>query len=128
MTLKSFSERATVATIVALFMILVSGFLVTNLPVFIYWVRYLSLFKYAMDASAGVIFTYGGISFTCDNGHRLPDCLPGVESVSGESVLMFISPQGGSVGFNVGLIVAIFVVVRMGAYFALRYLHTQSDR
>jgi hypothetical protein len=111
-------DRAmTAVTIVALTMMLLGGFYVENVPVFIDWVKYLSPFKYAFDASQAIIFDR---PVPCDGSGVLQDlCNDGQESASPEDVTAFLKIDG-SLGFNIGMLLVLGFVPRYFAFLALK--------
>jgi hypothetical protein len=108
----------TTATIVALFMMLLGGFYVQNVPSFISWARYLSPFKYAFDASRFLIFDK---PVPCDGSGELQDlCNNGQEFATPEDVTNFLKING-SLGFNVRLLVLLGFLPRYLAYLMLKH-------
>jgi ABC-type multidrug transport system ATPase subunit len=109
-----------VMTVVALVLMVAGGFFVRNIVFWLRWVKFLSPFKYAYDASVQLVFntpvpcdvgTNGGIVFK--------SCGTGGGYVSNEDLLNFLGVQG-SVAFNVCMLFTMFVVLRIVAFFALR--------
>jgi hypothetical protein len=113
-------EKAmTVVTVVSLGMMLVGGFFVEKLPVFIEWGRYLSPFNYTFNAARQVVFNR---SVPCDGSGFLQDlCLSRTVGtmVPVQEVLEFLS-NDGSLAFNVGMLLVLGLVPRYLAYVALR--------
>jgi ABC-type multidrug transport system permease subunit len=112
-------ERAmTVMTVFSLFLMLLGGFFVQNVPAFIAWAKYLSPFKFAYDASLQLVFDS---PVACDGSGALGDLCGGASTgyASPEEVISFLGVQG-SVGFNVGLLTVLILVPRYIAYLALR--------
>lgn len=112
----------TIMTVFTLFLMLLGGFFVENVPVFIDWGKYLSPFKYAFDSSLQLVFIE---DLPCEEGGALGElCSDGFASAS--DVLAFIGVQG-SVSFNVGMLVVLSFVPRYFAYLALR-MQKDSER
>ena len=112
-------ERAmTVMTVVSLFLMLLGGFFVDNVPTWLDWGKFASPFKYSFDASRQLIFDR---NVPCDGSGALENLCGGAAEgdVPPEDVIDFLEIQG-SVGFNVGLLLVIGVLPRYAAYLALR--------
>lgn len=106
----------TVMTVCTLALMLLGGFFVENVPEFISWGKFLSPFKYAFDSSLQLVFTK---PIPCDGSGDLENlCLNSTE-VSVEDLREFVGIQG-TIGFNVGMLFVICIVLRYGAYVALR--------
>lgn len=88
-----------------------------NVPYFLVWSKFLSPFKYSFDASLQLVFDK---PVPCD-GSGVIQGICGVDdqTISPDQVLEFLGVQG-SVGFNVGILLAIGLVPRYLAYLALR--------
>jgi hypothetical protein len=113
-------DRAmTSMTVIALTMMLLGGFYVENVPVFVSWLKFLSPFKYAFDASRQIIFDR---NIPCDGSGQLQDlCIDATtESVSREELLDFLGVQG-SIGFNVVVLLVLGFVPRYFAFLALKF-------
>ena len=112
----------TIMTVFTLFLMLLGGFFVDNVPVFIEWGKFLSPFKYAFDSSLQLVFNK---DLPCDDDGVLGDlCVDGFASAG--DVLDFIGVQG-SVAFNVGMLLLLGFVPRYFAYLALR-MQKDSER
>jgi ABC-type multidrug transport system permease subunit len=113
-----------VMTVVSLCLMVAGGFFVRNIVQWLTWLKFLSPFKYSYDSSVQLIFntpvpcdgsTTGGVNFkSCTVGS---DGYTGY--VSNEDLLSFLGVQG-SVGFNIGLLVTMCVIVRVASFLALR--------
>jgi ABC-type multidrug transport system permease subunit len=74
----------TTITVIALTMMLLGGFYVDNVPGFVSWAKYISLFKYAFDASRELVFDR---DVPCDGSGYLPALYyPGQEAVPVEEI------------------------------------------
>ena len=105
-------------TVISLGMMLVGGFFVDKLPIFITWVKYLSPFKYTFDAALRIVFNR---DVPCDGSGALEElCLAqDVDKVPVKDVLEHLNTHG-SIGFNVGMLVVLGLAPRYLAYLALR--------
>jgi ABC-type multidrug transport system permease subunit len=115
----------TVMTVSTLFLMLLGGFFVENVPAFIDWGKYISPFKYAFDSSLQLVFDR---PVPCDGSGSLGNLCGGSSTgaASSEEVIQYIGIQG-TVGFNVGMLLLICFLPRYGAYVALR-LKKEGDR
>lgn len=110
----------TIMTVFTLFLMLLGGFFVENIPVFIQWGKYISPFKYAFDSSLQLVFDR---PVPCDGSGALEELCSGggdVGAASVEEVLNFVGIQG-SVAFNAGVLLLLSCVPRYGAYICLRF-------
>eukprot|EP00536_Pseudo-nitzschia_multiseries_P003790 jgi/Psemu1/323184/estExt_fgenesh1_pg.C_590040 len=116
-TIYDTEKGMTAMTVISLFLALVGGFFVENVPYFLVWSKFLSPFKYSFDASLQLVFDK---PVPCD-GSGVIQGICGVDdqTISPDQVLEFLGVQG-SVGFNVGILLAIGLVPRYLAYLALR--------
>jgi len=109
----------TIMTVFTLFLMLLGGFFIENIPEFIVWGKFISPFKYAFDSSLQLIFDR---DVPCDGSGALEDlCIDNEEGAApiGE-VLGFIGIQG-SVAFNAGILLLLSSIPRYGAYLCLRF-------
>merc|ERR1739845_301192 len=104
-----------VLTVLTLGLLLLGGFFVQNLPSFVSWAKYLSPFKYAYDASLQIVFNR---DVPCDNSGGLGNlCVENVDGAADpEDVLSFLGVESGTVGFNIGLLFVMIVVLRFLAF------------
>jgi len=112
-------EKAmTLTTVVSLSLMLLGGFFVENVPFWLDWGKYVSPFKYSFDASRQLVFDR---NVPCDGSGALESLCNGSSegSVPPGDVIDFLRIEG-SVGFNVGLLIAIGLIPRYIAYRALR--------
>mmetsp|Transcript_27897 Transcript_27897/g.32160 ORF Transcript_27897/g.32160 Transcript_27897/m.32160 type:complete len:678 (+) Transcript_27897:116-2149(+) len=106
-----------VATVYSLSTMVVGGFFISNIPAFATWVKYLSPFKYAFDASRQLVFDR---NIPCDGSGGLETfCRNGVEFVTPEQVRTFLKVDG-TVAFNAGMLTVLCLVPRCFAYYALK--------
>ena len=116
-TIYDTEKGLTFMTVVSLFLALVGGFFVENVPPFLVWSKFISPFKYSFDASLQLVFDE---PVPCDGSGALEGLCDDNEDgfASPEAVMEFLGVQG-SVGFNVGLLIAIGLFPRYLAYLAL---------
>lgn len=106
-----------VMTVTGLGLMAVGGFFVRTVPFWILWLGYLSPFKYSYNASVQLVFDE---PVPCDGSGVLVSC-GGLDTgyASESEVLDFLGVQF-STGFNVAMLIVLFVVVRVMAFFALK--------
>jgi ABC-type multidrug transport system ATPase subunit/ABC-type multidrug transport system permease subunit len=120
-----YEKAMVIATLVSMFLMLTGGYFVQNLPSFVHWIRYISPFKYSYDSCLRLVYYY---DLKCDHGDLLVECSdPNVKSVSPEVVWTYLGQQG-SVGFNVGLLIAFIIFFRIAAYLAMRFIPHNNGR
>ncbi|CAB9497116.1 Putative white-brown complex homolog protein 30 [Seminavis robusta] len=113
------TKALTVMIVSGLFLMLLGGFYVQNIPSFISWVKWFSPFKYAFSASLQLVFQD---DVPCDGSGNLEDLCGGGNDygfAKGSDVVAYLGAEG-SIGFNVGMLLVICFVPRYGAYLALR--------
>jgi hypothetical protein len=113
------SKAITAMTVGTLFLMLLGGFFVENIPDFVAWGKFVSPFKYAFDSSLLLIFDR---PVPCDGSGVLQDlCNDGgtLGEANSYDVRDFIGIQG-TVGFNVGMLLLLCFLPRYVAYAALR--------
>mmetsp|Transcript_25603 Transcript_25603/g.39665 ORF Transcript_25603/g.39665 Transcript_25603/m.39665 type:complete len:672 (-) Transcript_25603:317-2332(-) len=117
-TIMDFERALVVMTVVALALMVVGGFFVQNIPTFASWLKYISPFKYAFDASKRLTFDR---DVPCDGSGVLETvCLgQGTGYATVGEVLDYLDVQG-SVAFNVLMLVVLSIVCRLGAFYALK--------
>lgn len=116
------------ATIGMLGLMLVGGFFVRNLPIFVYWARYLSVFTYAFNACLVMEFDEDRV-FDCTPDSQFALCST-QSTISGKEVLDSIGIHGVDrmYGFNIAILFFILIAFRILAYLSLRYLNTKHFR
>ncbi len=106
-----------IMTVSALSLMVVGGFFVRNVPSWILWLGYISPFKYSYNSSVQLVFNQ---PVPCDGSGLLAACEGGSEGYASEQeVLDFLGVQF-TAGQNAALLLTIFVVVRIMAFFALK--------
>ncbi|GAX20870.1 ATP-binding cassette, subfamily G (WHITE), member 1 [Fistulifera solaris] len=113
----------TTMTVSMLFLMLLGGFFVENIPSFVEWAKYLSPFKYAFDSSLQLVVDR---DLPCDDSGVLDELCNADGFAPVDEVLDFIGVQG-SLGFNVGMLVVLIICCRFLAYLGLRMTKT-ADR
>lgn len=120
-----FQKALVVATLVALTLMLTGGFLITNLPVFVRWIRYISPFKYSYDACVQLEFSRdincvdGSVFSACENNPH--------GSVSGQEAIDLLGATQ-SVGLNEACLIIFILGFRLMAYLALRFMPHNNGR
>jgi len=116
--IEDLQKAITFMTVSMLFLMLLGGFFVENVPDFLQWAKFLSPFKYAFDSSLQLIFDH---AVPCDGSGVLESlCSGNTNCVTVDEVRDFIGIQG-SLGFNVGLLVVLCFIPRYAAYLFLRH-------
>jgi len=106
-----------IMTVLALSLMVVGGFFVRNVPFWILWLGYVSPFKYSYNSSVQLVFDR---PVPCDGSGVLAACGGRSDGyASEEDVLDFLGTEF-SAGLNAGLLLLIFVVVRIFAFLALK--------
>jgi ABC-type multidrug transport system permease subunit len=113
-------QGVAVLTVLSMFMLLVGGFFVQNIPDSMGWTRFLSPFKYSYDASCLLVFD-GDIP--CDGSGALGVLCGGEEDaekmmVSSKDVLDFLNVEG-TLRFNVGVLLVWAIIPRYLAFRAM---------
>jgi ABC-type amino acid transport system permease subunit len=110
-------------TVLSLTLMVAGGFYVRNIPPWLFWVKFISPFKYAYDASVQIVFNTpvpcGAGKF--DGVAPFPSC-SGEQTtgyLSNEDLLRFLGVQG-SVVFNISLLFIMFITFQLAAFLALR--------
>jgi ABC-type multidrug transport system permease subunit len=107
----------TVMTVFTLALMLLGGFFVQDIPVFLIWAKYLSPFKYAFDSSLQIVFDR---DVPCDGSGDLGElCSDPSDTVTVAELSQFLNIQG-SIAFNVLMLLLFCFVPRYLAYVALR--------
>jgi ABC-type multidrug transport system ATPase subunit/ABC-type multidrug transport system permease subunit len=106
-----------VLTVCSLAMMVVGGFFVQNLSGWMSWLKFLSPFKYAYDSSVQLVFNR---PIPCDGSSVLEACAGGNSGFATPADAIHYLGVQGSVGFNVGMLLVVFVVARFVSFLALR--------
>ena len=106
-----------VMTVTGLGLMAVGGFFVRTLPFWVLWLGYISPFKYSYNASVQLVFDK---PIPCDGSGVLSVC-EGLSTgtASEDEVLEFLGVQF-STGFNAAMLIVLFIIVRVMAFFALK--------
>ena len=116
-TVYDMEKGQTVLTVVALFLALLGGFFVQNVPSWLDWAQYLSPFAYAFFAILPIVFNE---PIPCDGSDIIPECGGSdTGSIAPEGVLEMLTVKN-SVAFNAGMLFSFALFPRFIAYFALR--------
>mmetsp|Transcript_11775 Transcript_11775/g.24842 ORF Transcript_11775/g.24842 Transcript_11775/m.24842 type:complete len:700 (+) Transcript_11775:188-2287(+) len=106
-----------IMTVTSLGLMVVGGFFVRNIPFWVQWLGYISPFKYSYNASVQTVFNE---PVPCDGSGVLAAC-GGSDTgyASEQDVLDFLGVEF-SAGFNAAMLLVIFLVVRIMAFYALK--------
>lgn len=106
-----------VMTVTGLTLMAVGGFFVRTVPSWILWLGWLSPFKYSYNASVQLTFDE---PVPCDGSGVLVGC-EGLDTgyASESEILEFLGVQF-STGFNVAMLIVLFIIVRIMAFYALK--------
>ncbi|XP_074032191.1 ABC transporter G family member E23 isoform X2 [Leptinotarsa decemlineata] len=118
-------DMETSVTISALYTLatqLFSGFLATNIPWWLTWMRYLSMVHYAYQNMQIVEFGEG-MEIKCGSQSKFEICSKGAETIPVSAIL---EAQGSYLPLwaNTLILLCFFVVLRVSGYAVLRYLKT----
>lgn len=106
-----------IMTVSALSLMVVGGFFVRNVPSWILWLGYLSPFKYSYNSSVQLVFNK---PVPCDGSGLLASCNGGSTGyATEESIVKFLGVEF-SAGLNASLLLVMFIVIRVMAFFALK--------
>mmetsp|Transcript_5256 Transcript_5256/g.10657 ORF Transcript_5256/g.10657 Transcript_5256/m.10657 type:complete len:337 (+) Transcript_5256:1226-2236(+) len=111
-------EKAMVAlTVFTLTLMLVGGFFVKDIPVWMVWSQYLSPFKFAFDASQYLTFN---VNVPCDGSGVLKICNnPDIHYATPKQIREELNVEG-TASFNAMMLIVIFFVARLASFVALR--------
>ena len=127
-TFKNLQHAITAATVLLLSLMLVGGFFVRNLPHWLgVWGKWLSFFKYAYNACLQLQFK-GGQIYKCVDGSIITSCRDNINGtfVSHEAIYYF--DYGIHIGWNFLVLFGMFIVFRLSAYCALRFIKNNTGR
>jgi ABC-type multidrug transport system ATPase subunit len=112
-----FEKAMTIMVVVSLTAMAAGGYYIKNIPTFIGWIKYISPFKPGYEAAQTLVFDR---SVPCDGSSVLAEyCVDGAKTVSSDNILKFLASEG-SIGFNIGILVALMIVPRYLAFLALK--------
>jgi ABC-type multidrug transport system ATPase subunit len=116
-----------VSLLLNMLLMLVGGFFVKSLPVFVSWIKYLSPFYYTFNLAEYFQFS-NDQPITCDmRGAVIPIC-EGKESITGYELLSSFDVQPSPPWSWAVILLAMYLVFRFVGYFALRFLqHNRSN-
>lgn len=124
-TVPDFEHALVLGTVSQITLILVSGYFIENVPVFMSWLKYVSLTYYAFEACLTVEF--GGVSLECDGSGWLTKLCENRTHVPGELISQSLV-DGLPLQYSLLGITAIFIGFRVLAYINLRFLKFKSGR
>ena len=110
-------EKGMVVMVVcSITLMVLGGFFIETVPVFMSWMKYLSAFKYAFAASRHIVFNK---NIPCDGSGTLEVCKGGDTGHVTPSEIREILGVEGSIGFNVVMLFVMFLIPRYIAYLCL---------
>lgn len=111
-------EKGMVVMVVfALCFLVLGGYFVAQVPIFLDWIKYTSPFKYSYEATRRLVFNK---DTPCDGSGLLEPCLGSDEGFVTPEQMAEILNFEGSIGFNIGMLIVLFIVPRYLAYVALK--------
>jgi ABC-type multidrug transport system permease subunit len=121
-------QAITAATVTLIGLMLVGGFFVQHLPHWLgVWAKWLSFFKYAYSACLRLEFK-GGQVFQCVDGSYVAKCRNNINGTfTGADALGYFD-AGLDIGWDFLVLFGMFVGFRTCAYFALRFVKSNSGR
>ena len=126
--LKNLAHAITAATVLLLSLMIVGGFFVRNLPHWLgVWGKWLSFFKYAYDACLQLQFK-GDRPFQCVDGSFVQSCRQNIGGTFPSHEALEYFNVGLSIGLNFLVLFCMFVVFRVLAYCALRFIKNNTGR
>lgn len=126
--LKNLQHAITAATVLLLSLMLVGGFFVQNLPHWLgVWSKWLSFFKYAYDACLQLQFR-GDRLYRCVDGSFVKSCRQNMNGTFPSHEALEHFNIGLNIGLNFLVLFCMFVVFRVLAYCALRFIKNSSGR
>jgi hypothetical protein len=126
--LKNLHHAMKVATVVLFSMGLAGEFFIQNLPSWLgVWVIWLSFFEYAYIACVQLQFK-GGQIYECVDGSIIASCRNNITGtfISNEALEYF--HVGIDIGYSFLVLFGMFIVFRIAAYLALRFIKNTSGR
>lgn len=114
-----FEKAMVIMVVFSLTLMVAGGYYVSNIPSFLTWIKYLSPFNYAYNASSQLVFDR---PVPCDGSGVLAVYCGEDDSngyVSPDQVLSFLGITG-TVAFNAGCLIVIFILPRYVAFLALK--------
>lgn len=116
-TVYDMEKGLTTVTVVAMFLLLLGGFFVQNLPSWFEWGQYLSPYSYAFFAVLPLVFDE---PIPCDGSDIVPECAGSSEGTVSPEVVLGMLKIKNDVVFNTGMLFFFALWPRIIAYFALR--------
>jgi ABC-type multidrug transport system permease subunit len=123
-----FETALMLVSVVGMTLMLTGGFFVSQLPVFVQWMRFISPFKYAFDACVQLEFS--GRYIECNNGYYIAECscsshihseICAAATVSGDLAVSMVGATQ-SVWANELCLIAFLLLFNLLAYICLRYM------
>jgi ABC-type multidrug transport system permease subunit len=114
-----------VATIIILLFLLVGGFWVDNIPVFMLWLKAISPISYTFETCLQFEFTG---SIPCDGSHIIPECATQTMATREQILHGYFNVESDSIPIGIGMLVVISLFFRFAAYLSLRFLQCNKGR
>ena len=126
--LRNLHHAITGATVTLITLMLVGGFFIKNLPNWLgIWSRWLSFFKYAYSACLRLQFM-GSQRYQCVDGSYVAFCRNNLNGTFIGADALGYFDAGLDVGYDFLVLFGMFVVFRIGAYLALRFIKDTNGR
>jgi ABC-type multidrug transport system permease subunit len=126
--LKNLHHAITAATVLLMSLMLVGGFFVRNLPHWLgVWGKWLSFFKYAYNACLRLEFN-GDRIYKCVDGSIVPSCQNNPNGTFPSHDALGYFDIGIDIGLNFLVLFGMFIVFRLCAYLALRFIKNSTGR
>jgi ABC-type multidrug transport system permease subunit len=125
---KNIEHAITASTIIFISSMLLGGFFIKRLPYWLgVWAKWLSFFKYAYSACLRLQFK-GEQIYRCVDGSYVAKCRNDINGTFiGADALSYFD-AGIDVGYNFLVLFGAFIVFRIAAYLALRFIKNKSGR
>ncbi|CAF3674611.1 unnamed protein product [Adineta steineri] len=125
---RNLHHAITAATVLLITLMLVGGFFIKNLPHWLdVWTPWLSLFRYAYSACIRLQFK-GGQVFRCVDGSYVDVCRNNPNGTFHGSDALRYFTIGLDIGWDFLILFGMFIAFRLGAYFSLRFIRSNSGR
>lgn len=109
---------------------LMGGFYVSTsrIPYFLVWLKYTSAFLYGYQSIVKVQVLYGS-DIKCEEGYKIFACTGRYnQNLLKEETLFWLGLQDMTLGSQIGILILLFLMLRLASYFALRFAPYNSGR
>lgn len=95
---------------------------ISHIPQFLSWLRYTSAFLYGYQSSVQIQVLLGG-DIRCQGGFKIYACAFRLnnENLPREEALIWLGLTETTIGLKIGILVCMFIALRLAAYLALRF-------